>query len=443
MKLGIRRGGDIEVVRNGNILVVDETPAVLEKARNVLAHAGFRPCCSDNPQRAQRLARRKSPILILLASRFDGLDVEELCADLAGDLQLAAVPVVIMNDPAMPLSRELMRELGITDSIEKPFAPEALLAVVEHALTKGRASPPQVTRPEGQEEPAPRPRDAAGRLGAVFARHFGQATEDPARVLLATLQDPAVRDDLLRLLKQAPRTALAGDLSAVPLAEVFQLLSMQRQSGVLSVWSDATQIKIAVEKGALRQIWGTHIPEELMLGNLVVREGLISRHEMRALLRSRQQGTFPLGAQLVALGCIQRHQLSQVLKIQSSELTYELLRWSRGKFHFERLPTLPAERMEFDLGLSVEALLMEGYRRVDEWGQIEATIRSFDAVFARRPNGESKLQRADLEPLDKEVLRAVNGTMSVRDLVNAVGASTFDVARALYRLVSWRVVVPV
>ena len=59
---------------------------------------------------------------------------------------------------------------------------------------------------------------------------------------------------------------------------------------------------------------------------------------------------------------------------QSSELIYEVLRWRAGTFRFIAGAELPPHVVHAQLQLDVEAVLMEGYRRVDEWHLIERAI---------------------------------------------------------------------
>ena len=66
------------------------------------------------------------------------------------------------------------------------------------------------------------------------------------------------------------------------------------------------------------------------------------------------------------------------------------------------------------LGLDVEAVLMEGYRRVDEWHLIERAIDNFDVVFLRNEDSVAqmvlgRLTREGLGPARTGPLRRVSG----------------------------------
>src|SRR5262249_25678781 len=80
-----------------------------------------------------------------------------------------------------------------------------------------------------------------------------------------------------------------------------------------------------------------------------------------------------LGSILLETGKITPAQLKSALARQSSELLYEILRWKKGRFDF-RVPASDETDPSEKLGLSVAAVVMEGFRRVDEWRILERTL---------------------------------------------------------------------
>jgi hypothetical protein len=121
---------------------------------------------------------------------------------------------------------------------------------------------------------------------------------------------------------------------------------------------------------------------------------------------------------------------------QTGELAYETLRWTEGTFHFRRLA--PAELPELArraaLEISVDRLLLEGFRRVDEWRVIEREIDSFAEVFVRDEHKIAGLPRGTFTREELSVLEAVNGRNTVREIVRSLRLGSFDVSRVLFRL---------
>ena len=228
-------------------------------------------------------------------------------------------------------------------------------------------------------------------------------------------------------------------MAAVPIAEVMQLLSLQRQTGVLNVRKGASEISTFLREGQVRLVTGTNLSPDLLLGNILVQEKVITALELEQLLANRRGTRRLIGGQIVQLGYATLDDLHRALRRQSTELLYELLRWGQGQFAFERRGELPPEVLEFEFGLSIDLLLMEGFRRVDEWGLIESALKSFDVVPYALPGGADHLGASGLTDEEKAVLSAVDGKRSVHDIIRTVGMPAFEVARVLYRLASTRV----
>ncbi|MCW5837690.1 MAG: DUF4388 domain-containing protein, partial [Labilithrix sp.] len=145
----------------------------------------------------------------------------------------------------------------------------------------------------------------------------------------------------------------------------------------------------------------------------------------------------PLGMALLAAGKIVESQLRSALTQQSSELLYEVLRWTTGRFELRReAPSELAENAR--LALPVASVVMEGFRRVDEWRLLERTLGSFDAVLLRDDAAFGKLDIGSLPLRERAVLDAVDGERTVRAVVEASNLSSFDACRILVQFLEAR-----
>ena len=145
-----------------------------------------------------------------------------------------------------------------------------------------------------------------------------------------------------------------------------------------------------------------------------------------------------LGASLLAFGKITESQLRTALTRQASELLYEVLRWPKGRFDFRATPMSPLVESA-QLGLPVASVVMEGFRRVDEWRVLERTIGSFDAVLVRDELALRSLDMGTLPAKEKAVLDCVSGDRSVRAIIAASHMSSFDACRTLVQFLEARV----
>jgi hypothetical protein len=232
---------------------------------------------------------------------------------------------------------------------------------------------------------------------------------------------------------------MAGDIGAIPLAEILQLLQLQRQSGVVRVANGKSSVLLAIRQGLVDFVQARGAPDEFRLGRYFVEKGAVTRAELNELLKSRVSGTL-VGEAIVAAGHATTDDLREALTKQSSELVYEVLRWPYGRFTFTREP-FPAEAEAAKLGLGIAGLVLEGFRRVDEWRLMETTI-NFDQVVYVDASALGAIGETQLTRTDRLVLAAVDGNRSVNEIIKESAVGSFDAIKAVYQLLQSRVLRP-
>ncbi|HMC95852.1 MAG TPA: hypothetical protein VKO16_13885, partial [Polyangia bacterium] len=81
----------------------------------------------------------------------------------------------------------------------------------------------------------------------------------------------------------------------------------------------------------------------------------------------------------------------------------------------------------------VDRMLLEGYRRVDEWRVIEREIPSFDEVFIRNEDKIADLPRGTFTRDELAVLAEVDGRQALREIVRKLRIGSFDVSKMFFR----------
>jgi hypothetical protein len=157
-------------------------------------------------------------------------------------------------------------------------------------------------------------------------------------------------------------------------------------------------------------------------------------------MQQRQGDKRRLGEILVALGVITQREVERQIRFQIEEVVFEVMSWNEGYFSFAedsegKVPT------EVTVRIPVEALLMEGARRIDEWSRIENRIPHVGIVPSLAPPPEGGGGELDLLPPEWEVLALIDGDRSVRGLATELGRSDFEVAKTLFGLESAGVIV--
>ena len=225
--------------------------------------------------------------------------------------------------------------------------------------------------------------------------------------------------------------ALQGALSDVSLADISQLLGMGGKTGCLALTSHGNSGAVYFEGG--RVIYSTIENRSDRLGDLLVTHSVITREQLdEAIAQQTPSSGKRLGELLVELGSLTQEKLEEYISVQIEEAVYAIFQWNEGSFQFDP-DVMPAEGL-FRVSLSIDGLLMEGARRVDEWSVVEKKITSMDLIFAleRDPLEDEGLELTDDQKL---VIPLIDGERSVTDLVKVSGLVEFDTGKALYALI--------
>lgn len=226
--------------------------------------------------------------------------------------------------------------------------------------------------------------------------------------------------------------AIRGSLKEASLPDVLQLLSMGKKTGCLSVTHRNSFGNIYFNKG--RICYASIVNRRDRLGDMLVKTGAISQEQIDAAIALQDKRRDKrLGELLVELGSLTLDQLHDAIKVQIEESVFFLFTWNQGTFNFEG--DVAPDQQDYTVSINPESLLLEGARRVDEWGLVEKKIPSFDIVFEM---DQSKVLASDVELNDeqKAVLDLVDGTRDVQAIIDASGLVEFEVGKALYGLVT-------
>jgi len=236
--------------------------------------------------------------------------------------------------------------------------------------------------------------------------------------------------------------AIEGPLRELGIHDVFQLLDLSRKTGALRVTSELRH-----NEGTIYFDNGVVVSAEIRsnphpLGALLLRTGKITEADFERArdMQQRQGDKRRLGQILVALGVITQREVERQVHFQIEEVVFEVMSWNEGYFSFAeqsetKVPT------ELTVRIPVEALLMEGARRIDEWSRIENRIPHVGVVPSLAPPPEGGGGELDLLPPEWEVLALIDGERSVRGLATELGRSDFEVAKTLFGLESAGVIV--
>ncbi len=456
------------------ILVVDDSATILKVVSAILSRHGFDPTTARDGVVGIELVRSEPRFdLVLLDFVMPRMNGYQFCRELRSSPEHRHLPVVLMSAKGDKIRGQFVQQTGAVDAITKPFDARALVAVVQGALakaTEGRARP----IPEGGAMPD---EEAVGLMLSMRSSELASAPSNRARVAIQVAQQvasavvPAITmlpsaergseaallaavaravtpevllalGETLREIDEASdadgaKIVMSGDIAAIPLAEILQVLQMQRQTGVLRVTTPRAGMTIWIRLGLVDLVQSHNVRDESRLGRYFVERGLATREQIDATQRAQPASGRLLGEALLRAGLVMRADVDLALKRQSSELVYEMLRWPTGRFTFTLEPFRP-EVESAQLGLGISALVLEGFRRVDEWRLMEGVI-DFDQVVVVDSMALGSVGADRLTRTERLVLDAVDGTRTVSEVVEGSLVSSFDALKVIYQFLQSRV----
>lgn len=222
---------------------------------------------------------------------------------------------------------------------------------------------------------------------------------------------------------------LKGTLDDFTLPDIFRLMSQSRKTGRLDVERSAGRGSVFFRDGNVYFAEST-LSRELIGQKLVKAKVLTDGQLMKALDEQADAGGL-LGEILKDAGLVGREELEVALRAQIEDAVFDLLRWDAGQFDWAPDEAITAE---VSLSVSVENLIMEGSRRLDELAIITRQIPSETSVVEMAPAPPDGAAEINIRPDEWRVLVLVNGQRSVLDIAEAVGSDVFATMRTLYGL---------
>lgn len=451
------------------ILVVDDSPTIRKVVCAILERGGYSYTTACDGLDALDVLSRESVDLVLLDFVMPRMNGFQFCREIRQRRRSSDLPIVLMSAKGDKIRGQFLQQTGAIDAITKPFDARGLIAVVEGSLRRVRrnlsSAPPPLIEPDtdiGSEPSAsshvePASAAVARRLDAcrqfaealskalipelVVALDLPRSSEPVIQRAIGHAVSPEVLQGFAARLSaiagaKGTHQVLAGDLAVVSIAEVLQMLQLQRQSGSLVVTTRGGEVTMHLYEGSLDLARSRGLRDEFLLGRFLVDRQALTRETLEQVVRDNASRK-PLGERLMEVGLATESQIHRALEKQTKELVYEVVRWQQGRFAFDVGYIDPASR-RIGLQLPVGALTMEGFRRVDEWRLIEGSF-DFDEILYRDDLSIDR-SKDDLTPQEQQVLGAIDGQTSVREIVQQSEGSSFELCKILYQFLNSRLV---
>jgi Domain of unknown function (DUF4388) len=256
--------------------------------------------------------------------------------------------------------------------------------------------------------------------------------------------------------------ALEGTLRDFSLSDIFQLIGLQRKTGVLTLRASEDVVTVSFLDGKVVGADSLNKRLEDRLGQVLLKTGAVTKAELDAALKTQMETLERLGHILLDRTVISKEELRKAFEQQILQIIYRVFRWQDGDYHFSQETSVDYDA-ELVTPLGSESILMEGARMLDEWPiiekriphrgmifvalpvarqaevtleQEEETLDTFDMNLEPLPAKPSTAGRVKITPTERDVLAHVNGINAVDDIVRKSPHSEFDTCKALYTLLT-------
>ena len=121
---------------NELILIVEDNEKNLKLVRDVLQYLGYQTIEAGTGEDGVRLARARTPDLILMDIQLPGMDGITALGELRADPGTRAIPVIAVTASAMTQDRKKIIAAGFDGDQSKPIRVKELMDVVRQMLDR-------------------------------------------------------------------------------------------------------------------------------------------------------------------------------------------------------------------------------------------------------------------------------------------------------------------
>ncbi|MBN2070666.1 MAG: DUF4388 domain-containing protein [Candidatus Krumholzibacteriota bacterium] len=177
--------------------------------------------------------------------------------------------------------------------------------------------------------------------------------------------------------------ALEGNAKDFGLSEIFQLISIQKKSGMLSVNADSNAA-IFFKDGLIISTRDRRNRSKDPLKDYLLKYGFISRDKMNNLQQIQSESNMDLTEILLSEKYFSEDELTEIFTEQIYESVQEVLSWPRSHYKFIIGKNILSGVRSFS-AIKVEGVLMESMRRIDEMPEMKRIFSSESMRFSRLP----------------------------------------------------------
>ena len=228
---------------------------------------------------------------------------------------------------------------------------------------------------------------------------------------------------------------LKGSFEASSLPSLLQMLVNDAKTGELRLTEGPKEVTIFLKQGNAIYAKGNQM--ETRLGSLLRSKGVITAQQLQECLVKASETKQAVGKVLVASGYITQEILKKVIHKQAEDVIYNLFLWDKGDFEYNDFDKAPDGIME--TRLEIMGIILEATRRIDEMSVLKKHIENEQVIFKIGEKFGDK-EKLKFNAIEWRFLSLIDGTRTVRQLINESGYEDFAVYKVLHSLLSFKLI---
>ncbi len=234
---------------------------------------------------------------------------------------------------------------------------------------------------------------------------------------------------------------LKGNLAGFSLGELLQSLAINHHTGTFAITAvDGARMVLYFVYGDIK-LFSHGKPTVPRIGELLVHAGHLTSDELESALEKQERTGVMLGKILLQEGHVTKDQVIRALQKKIQEEIYDLFLWTEGEFEFDidHCPDDLFDSLQKSVGMTINpsAVIMEGLRRLDEWGIINSWIQTDDEIY--EPTGR---EAAESEGFEEAILPLVDGQTPVHEICRSHFGTRFECCKAIFNLLEQETIQP-
>ncbi len=168
------------------------------------------------------------------------------------------------------------------------------------------------------------------------------------------------------------------------------------------------------------------------IGRVILESGKVTREELEKAIKISRSSGKKIGLVLVKMNIISPGELYELVIQQVRKIIYSLFSWDAGKYYFTEKHSLPQEVITLEDNPA--AIIFTGISRYYDEERLIKRIGSLNIVMKRVKSPYFKLSALPLSDDDIEILKAIDGKRSIKDLVRDLPYTKKHILQVLYAL---------